>query len=464
MDRINQLLDWVDSKELTQDNLSQLDYSCILDLQDATRAIPNGKDLYCSILNALFSSNIKRISQKEQITVVFLVDYFETWGALDVYHFFANDSHFEAKVCVVLNCVNGRYQFDKFVNTYASLLENNISPVLTYDLEKRQNLTWNQLNINPDLIFCNDPYVNQLEQMRIPNITLDKLLLYIPYCYHTEDNESHSLVLSQVDLPSHNLFWKRFETTKSALDDGEKYSHIGNSNMVFSGYAKMDQLLKRLELISTTNNMWKYATDSDAKSVKKIIYAPHHSFPKLNGLIKQATFEDNYNAIYELAKKYQSNTSWIVRPHPQLGNRCEAVGFMTANEYTEYLNKWDALPNAQVCQYGGYFDYFVQSDAMIMDCGSFIAEYLYVNKPLLFLKSDYARFNSLGQKCIDCYETVSGKDIAGIEHFITETVIGENDCKKNSRKQTFNELFVNNKMKVTASEYIYQYVRSQFEL
>ena len=46
---------------------------------------------------------------------------------------------------------------------------------------------------------------------------------------------------------------------------------------------------------------------------------------------------------------------------------------------------------------GEYRAYFASSDAMILDSVSFMAEYLYVHKPALFLTREGERFNEFGE-------------------------------------------------------------------
>ena len=65
--------------------------------------------------------------------------------------------------------------------------------------------------------------------------------------------------------------------------------------------------------------------------------------------------------------------------------------FVNGEEYDAYCRAWDALPNAKVVM-GEYLAYFASSDAMILDSVSFMAEYLYVHKPALFLTREGERF------------------------------------------------------------------------
>ena len=457
---IDRLLNIIDNKDFRKETLKSLNYSCFAELLQATRAMANGKTIYQSIINTIYSENQKRIATQETISIVFIVEYFETWGGKDLYFLLKENPKFDVQVCVALNTVLGKNQYDKFANTYSSLLESGITPISSFNPDTLTHLTWNEMGLDPDLVFIPDPYVNQSGDMNIFNITIDKLCLYIPYAFDVIDSEDHSHLLLQFDLPVHNIVWKRFAPAQISMKYAQEYSFIGNSNMVFSGYPKMDTLLMKKHTYDASM-IWKIPEGQTPDSVKKIIYAPHHSLPGTSKILL-ATFMENWKFMYSLAKN-NPTISWIIRPHPQLGNRCERAGLMSEADYQNYLSMWNSLPNAKVCQYGGYFDIFETSDAMIMDCGSFLAEYLYVNKPLLFLLTEHTTFNPLGQECINCYETAMGNDFNAIEKFVNSIKNNEADPKSQLREDVFNNNFnikqINGK---SASQYICDYLCSEF--
>lgn len=83
----------------------------------------------------------------------------------------------------------------------------------------------------------------------------------------------------------------------------------------------------------------------------------------------------------------------MFKPHPNLRARVvQAHAFESEEAYDTYLEEWNKLPNACVMQEEDYRSAFATSDGMIMDSCSFIAEYMYVDKPLLFLKRDGQAF------------------------------------------------------------------------
>ena len=77
-----------------------------------------------------------------------------------------------------------------------------------------------------------------------------------------------------------------------------------------------------------------------------------------------------------------------------------------------------------------YLEIFATSDGMIMDSNSFLAEYMYVNKPLLFLTREEQTFNKLGRSIVDTYDQCDGRDYIGIESFFGKHLdyLAKNGC------------------------------------
>jgi CDP-glycerol glycerophosphotransferase (TagB/SpsB family) len=84
----------------------------------------------------------------------------------------------------------------------------------------------------------------------------------------------------------------------------------------------------------------------------------------------------------ELAVKYRSQVSIAFKPHPVLRSRLEELWGREKTD--EYYRFWEELDNTFVAD-GEYAALFAASDAMIHDCGSFTAEYLYTGKPVLYV-------------------------------------------------------------------------------
>lgn len=103
-------------------------------------------------------------------------------------------------------------------------------------------------------------------------------------------------------------------------------------------------------------------------------------------------------------QKKNPEIEFIIKPHPELKRQIVRQGLMSISEMTQYFDMWEKLPNAQVYEYGNYFDMFRTSDLLITDCNSFLYEYLPTKKPVIHLiGKNSAGHNDFGQKIISGY-------------------------------------------------------------
>lgn len=272
-----------------------------------------------------------------------------------------------------------------------------------------------------DIVFYLSPYLDNLANWTDKEIPLTTLLCYLPYGYCVE-----SLQPLVFNLFLHNVAWKNYVPNKTYLEMGNKWCKLGNYNMVSVGVPKLDALYTTQDL--GKNAVWKM----QHQKVKKIIYAPHHSIDNLQCM---STFAKNWQWMLNYAKNHVDTTSWIFKPHPLLIKSSVECGiFKNEQEYREYCKEWDSLPNGRYIE-GSYLEYFLSSDCMIFDSMSFMAEYLFVDKPSLFLTREKLNLSELGEKIFPAHYSVSGNDYKGIQHFIEYDAI--HDKKRTLRKLIF---------------------------
>ena len=95
---------------------------------------------------------------------------------------------------------------------------------------------------------------------------------------------------------------------------------------------------------------------------------------------------------------------WCFKPHPILNSKLQNHADWGREKTEEYYEFWKNQSYSQLNE-GDYVDLFCESTAMIHDSGSFLAEYLHVNKPVLYLVNtdNYMDFyNDFGKKALDC--------------------------------------------------------------
>ena len=398
-----------------------------------------------------FIGNIHKVSlqsirRKNKIKVGFVTLEAAQWCGDDLYHLFVKDKRFETTVFFSLDFhkdINELVKKD-FARGIEQFKRHGIEVV---PLDKKEDTIPEQ-----DILIFLTPYLGWLPDMFFPtNIPAKTLLIHIPYALDSSRHkkEFYNKIIFIVA-------WKVFFSSVPGLKIYQKNTVTGMSEGIYSGYPKMDVFFKKGEVF---NFEWKM-TRPDAK---KIIWAPHHSI--IGGpAIKYATFQWNYQFMYEFAKAHPE-TSWVVKPHPMLLYTSISAGiFSSEEEFKDYLQKWNDLPNALVYTGAYYQNIFATSDGMIHDCGSFISEYQYVNRPMIYLTRDTQWFNNLGEEVLKISYLVDGQDLHKIAETIKEVFIEGNDYKAAERKEIFYKYL--NYVKVNgmlASEFIYKKIADEFQ-
>lgn len=346
-------------------------------------------------------ANLIHLQKKKMIHFGFVVYTSSMWDYDELYHLLKNTDNvivdliiahiYDEKVAKELLQLEYKNTLSSFESRGFKVLEANETCVKDYDI-----------------LFYLTPYKFREEFINIKRIPLNILLLHSSYSYMLSGNSS------KLNLWLYHLAFYYYTDTNyyKKLIESSPYS-TGSAR--FIGFPKMDQF---------------YTADFKRRSSKKIIiYAPHHSVNYEE--FKSATFEDNYLAILELAKKYYDSTYWIYKPHPLLRPHSVESGiFNTVEEYDQYEKSWSDLDNADVVTSGEYFSLFKESDAMITDSVSFLAEYQFTHNPLLLLESGKEKYNEFGNSIVDILYKCSGNDIPAIESFIEDVISGKDEMKE----------------------------------
>ena len=273
-----------------------------------------------------------------------------------------------------------------------------------------------------DIIYCANPYdamvnrVHGIEYLSTRNV----LPIYMSYGTYV-DKYGSQIVMPMLEI---SLFWKVFAETKYTYKDYQKYELYKGRNVVLSGYAKMDSFAKCTEINS---------------SRRRIIIAPHHTIS--NKYLPLSNFLVLSDFILELPKRYP-DIDFVFRPHPLLFVNLVNEGFWTNEQVDNYISDIKSL-GIDYSFGGDYFDVFVNSDAIIHDCASFIMEYLYTGHPACFVskKENKNIFSSLGEKCLENHYIATNKQ--EIIKFIDDVVVSGNDSLREKRN-----LFVTQKLAI----------------
>ena len=415
--------------------------------------------IYVKIHQRIANLQLKNIRDKLKKTNTINIGFYlytaSMWSCDQLYKLFRDDKRFNPIIYVCgVPGTNCDEEMCHYYGTIKYFEDKNYNVLGLYDIKGK---SWDYIE-KPDILFLLTPYSGlPPEQFSINNIPLDIITISIPYGIHT--------LYCDEKKSSYNRFgtlvsWKYFIDTRYYLNSYSQKSRTHGFNAIYSGYPKMDDLQGD---INSKNNIkhWRTPTNTDCKKIHKIIYAPHYSIRDSG--IKNSTFDQNYMYILEYARDHPKTTSWIYKPHPNLRNQSVKSGlFNSLEEYDAYENAWRELPNATVSSNETYTSLFTSSDGMILDSGSFLGEYQYTKKPLLYLRREGQTFNDLALEILKVQYSVPGDDLEGIKSFIEEVMGADNDYLKQDRELFFkdNMDYISENGK-NASEFIYEYILSE---
>lgn len=271
----------------------------------------------------------------------------------------------------------------------------------------------------PDIIFLHEPYDGLIDRPYHKGV-LRYLLCFTPYGY----SSSSSAAARNLILTNGSVFC--FLENELSKQNTSRLMDNKGCNIKVSGHPMADSFLFAEREGSA---VWKAC----GSSMKRVIWAPHWTIERKNCWLFYGTFMQTGEILLEMAEKYRGQIQFAFKPHPNLYNSlCEHPQW--GKEKTDaFYAKWREMPNTQF-EDGAYTNLFMQSDAMIHDCGSFIQEYLFANKPCMYLKDPENRqdYSAMAEDCLNAYQM--GITREDIEAFLQMVLRGE-DPKAEVRGQ-----------------------------
>ena len=365
---------------------------------------------------------IKRIKKRDKktdpIRVLFIVEENAKWGYQSIYDILKNDNDFEVLpiLCYpIITKDREDYTQDNNIKFFENL---GISAI---DGCPQKNGEYTPIEtFKPDIVFYQQPWY-VLDDWHPKNVSKYALTCIVSYGYSSIDVKSWGSVT--VQQLSGNL-WKMFCESpyhKIFYENAAKIKH--KEILKITGYPKMDYYQEPINPFF--EKLWK---DSNERR-PRIIWAPHHSIDQRG--LEMSNFMEHYKFFLDFAKN-NKQYSFVFKPHPMLEFKCISEGFMTKTEYANYIYEWENLENASVWNKGNYFDIFKTSDVLITDCSSFLGEYYFSKKPIIFLDKDSrCGFNDFGLKMKKTF--YSPKNLDEIPEIIYDLLINKNDYKKEQR-------------------------------
>ena len=387
------------------------------------------------------------VKKKDKIKVAFFLIHSSVWKYERVYQLMKEDECFDPIVIVCPYLGYGEESMLREMNqSYGNFKIKGYNVIKTLNEETGEWLNVKK-EIQPDIVIFTNPHRLTKDEYYITNYR-DTLTCYAPYAFVV----IHSIVMHYNQI-FHHLLWKHFVETKYHKEFAIRYAKADTSNIQITGYPSLDRIYA-LDYIPSI--VWK---EFPNKLAKRIIWAPHHSIEGQGDGLDYSSFV-NYSKYFVELLESNNNIQMAFKPHPILKVKLYKDKDWGKEKTDAYFKKWDELPNGQL-EEGDYIDLFFTSDAMILDSASFIVEYLYFDKPILFTMRDdnvKERFNSFGRMVFNYMYTA--KNSVEVENFIQDTVVKKNDFLSTDRNQFMRDTILPESGR-TASENIFNILKSE---
>ncbi len=390
---------------------------------------------------------LKELKGKKKIKVVFLAIHKSVWKVDPVFKKMLDDPFFDPLILVCPYTPYGEERMWQDMEEAYEYFEGKGYPVLSsYNKKQERWLTLDE--IKPDIVFFTNPHgITRKEYYE------DAYLNYLScYCGYGMPISKYSNYQEQFNQYFHNAVWKIFVQTQEMVVNYEKYSSRNGLNIHLVGDNIVEQLNKK-NLVA--QSQWK-----DDSQRKKIIYAPHHTIMD-NEQLSLGTFIEHSEHFRILASQNKEQVYWSFKPHPILKSKLYLHPKWGKERTDAYYKFWQDSEFSQLDE-GEYLELFINSDALILDSSSFLGEYLFTQKPMLYLmKNNVESFMSqFGLLCLKaCYQANLSSDIG---EFVNR-VIQANDPSVEKRKNVIRVFKENIGREESTSTLIFELIKSEFD-
>lgn len=366
---------------------------------------------------------VRMLAGQKRVRVVFMAVDLAYWRYQHLYELLAADERFEAHI--VLSPCLGRQNQQLDMEQLRQFFNQRGIEYVDYDFHKQPFDIRGQLN--PDIIFFAQPYEHLLCPEHDCLNFYDRLVCYMPYAFWTSAKFAYNLHFC-------NRAWRLYYPIKPYLEIARQRASNRGRNVRVVGYANADDYL-----CAEHRQVWKVM--DDGKERKRIIWAPHFTINHFNGMKHpRSNFLWMAPLMLDIARRYSDRLQIAFKPHPTLLTQLYQHPDWGQQRTDEYYKQWQSMENTQL-EMGAYADLFMTSDAMIHDSGSFVVEYLYSKRPVMYISKDLQPLletqSEFGQEAFR--QAYNGSCEGDIRRFIDDIVLGGNDPMLPQREQFFND-------------------------
>ncbi len=363
------------------------------------------KNLKWRLFHIWLSLRIREIRKKKQIRFGFLLQELSQWKSESLFKAMRTHPRFDPILCIS-PCL-------EFPGAENRLIEYCKKNGYAYFLLDPGRTIGEQLDV--DIVMPEKPYKTQIHPLH--QIEKNKRIPYVAMTYFLSTITEEWVVNQRLYL----LCWRQFLDTESCRKEWSNIHRLKGLNYEVTGLPVMDELLTPREDLP---DVWPV---HDGRL--RIIYAPHHTISNLHlEGIAYSTFLDYCDAMLELRDKYKEKVYFVFKPHPSL--RRKLVKLWGEEPTEQYYQKWNE-PGTSHVEEGAYLSLFKYSDAMVHDCGSFTVEYMYMDRPVMYLVRDDTHADNMIPYAKEAFDLhYKGRNRDDIERFIQDVIAGNDPLRE----------------------------------
>lgn len=363
----------------------------------------------------------------KKIKAVFFIHHIEAWDSLaDIYESMAAAADFDPVAISIKRRFPGETAYG-----FEEVIHQKLSELGVAHLRFNMEDSFQGLDIlkalAPDIIFRQSQWDNDIP----PGFGTAELrfarLCYVPYFVASLTN---TRLLDkerdpEVDSDFHRAAWKIFYATEDQKARFEENAARGAENLEIVGHPKV----KRLTRIGAQAPLWPIKQPGMRRF--RLIWSPHHSMD--NNWLRFGMFHLVYQDMLDWVKN-DNSIEMVLSFHPAtLGQLMKENSVLPKQIVLDFLREWDALPNTARHEAGNYAGLMQASDCMITDGISFLAEYQFFTKPIIFLeRPDHLPFSPAGERIIKGTHAAAG--VAAAQKLARDFAAGRADVKAEAQR------------------------------
>lgn len=358
--------------------------------------------------DALRAQRLQQLRAKETISVIFHIPSLAKWKADSLLKLMAKHPRF-APALRVVGCRHGNpADIERRVHEIQRYAAEAGVPCL--DFASYETLP---AGCTADIVFVDCAY-DSFNLLSPENRGLGKRnLCYIPYGFFSVGNDT---TMNQV---TNNAALFNFYENEATRALAASLMLNKGKNVRIVGHTMADAFLGPE---ARTEQVWKDC----GKPMKKVIWAPHWTIIPDGNWLTCGNFLQLADSMVKLAQQHHDDIQFAFKPHPGLYPKLCSLPDWGKERTDAYYKLWAEMPNTQLAE-GSYAPLFMQSDAIVHDSSSFIVEYLFADRPGMFLRKGegWQGYSPMAEEGLKCYHIGLTED--EVETFLQQSVLRGED-------------------------------------